>query len=181
MKKALCLCVCLLLCACLCACGQEKKQDTGNKIFGSFTALDIDGTPTDQTIFADTKVTMVNMWATFCGPCIKEMPDIAELNKEYNSTDFKVVGIITDAADRNFANIPANVQKARQIIEQTGADYTHLIPSKSLNDAHLAMVQAVPETVFVDSTGKQIGKTYVGSKSKQEWKEIIDKLLERYK
>ena len=89
MKKALCLCICLLLCACLCACGQGKKQDTGNKIFGSFTALDIDGTPTDQTIFADTKVTMVNMWATFCGPCIKEMPDIAELSKEYNSAIFR--------------------------------------------------------------------------------------------
>ena len=64
-------------------------------------------------------------------------------------------------------------------IDTTNADYLHLLPSPSLNKAYLSKVQAVPETIFVDQKGNQIGESYVGSKSKAEWKNIIDSLLEQ--
>ena len=39
------------------------------------------------------KVVLVNMWATWCGPCIKEMPDLSALSEEYKDKDFKMVGV----------------------------------------------------------------------------------------
>ena len=38
-----------------------------------FSAKDIDGKNVSEAIFADSKITMVNVWGTFCGPCIREM------------------------------------------------------------------------------------------------------------
>ena len=43
---------------------------------------------------------MVNIWATFCSPCIREMPELAELNEAYGD-NFQVIGIVVDAADEN--------------------------------------------------------------------------------
>jgi hypothetical protein len=42
-------------------------------------------------------------------------------------------------------------------------------------------VQAVPETVFLDENGRQVGETYVGSRSEAEWASIIEELLEKVK
>ena len=39
-------------------------------------------------------------------------------------------------------------------------------------------VQVVPTTVFVDGEGKQVGEVYAGSRTEEEWKEIIDELLQ---
>lgn len=55
-------------------------QKAGDKI--SFTATDFKGNPVTSEIFAKNKLTMVNIWGTFCGPCIREMPDLARINKE---------------------------------------------------------------------------------------------------
>ena len=45
-------------------------------VFGSFTAQTLDGTEVTQDIFKETDLTMVNIWGTFCGPCIREMPEL---------------------------------------------------------------------------------------------------------
>ena len=56
----------------------------GTSIFAQsikFSAKDIDGKNVSEKVFADSKITMVNVWGTFCGPCIREMPDLGVLNK----------------------------------------------------------------------------------------------------
>ena len=59
----------------------------------------------------------------------------------------------------------------------TGADYLHLLPSTDLMVAKLQYVSAVPETIFVDSQGNQVGESYLGARSKDQWIAIIDELL----
>lgn len=152
------------------------STEVGECLFGSFATTDMAGEPLNEQIFSDHKLTMVNMWATFCGPCVEEMPYLAELQSEYGE-DLQIIGIVVDAADKNGSILPDKKAEAAAIIEETGADYLHLLPSKSLNQAYLNNVQSVPETVFVDENGHQIGERYLGKKSKAEWARIIKALL----
>ena len=171
------LAVCLL---CLAACGGDEANvpaEKGETLFGSFAAMDLEGNAVNEEIFAGHKLTMVNIWATFCGPCVHEMHTLAALSTAYGD-DFQIIGIPVDITDRNGAVIPAQKATALEIIAQTGANYRHLIPSDSLNKAYLFGVQAVPETVFVDSEGRQVGQSYLGARSEAEWRAIIESLLE---
>lgn len=145
-----------------------------NNVFGEFTSQTLSGEDADQEVFAQADLTMVNIWGTFCGPCIREMPDLGELNKEYADKGFQIVGMISDV------NAPEN-KDALDIIEATGADYTHLILSQDLYINYLSGVQSVPTTIFVDKNGNQVGNVYSGSKSKADWTEIIEKMLETVK
>ncbi len=148
-------------------------------IFSNFEALDINNNKVTQTIFSGKKLTMVNIWATFCGPCIREMPDLKVLSEEYSDQDFQVVGIPVDVTDRKGTVNEELLAAAREIITKTGANYVHILPSKSLLQAKLNQVSSVPETVFVDENGRQVGKSYLGSRTKAQWAKIIDALLEQ--
>jgi thiol-disulfide isomerase/thioredoxin len=152
---------------------QNDEKTIGNPGVNSFISTDIAGETIDQTIFGNHKITLVNIWATFCGPCIDEMPDLAKLNEDYADQGFQVVGIVADAQEGNATEIEA----ALSIVAQTGATYTHILASESLKEAKLRSVQYVPETIFVDASGNQIGESYVGSKNYKNWSKIIESLL----
>lgn len=137
--------------------------------FGVFETLTLDGETVTQEIFKEADLTMVNIWGTFCSPCINEMPDLGELAREYEQKGLQMVGMISDVAE-------AEDETATLIVEETKADYMHLILSQSLYNS-LSQIQVVPTTVFIDSTGKQVGYTYTGSKSKEDWSAIMDEML----
>ncbi|MBQ3075649.1 MAG: TlpA family protein disulfide reductase [Clostridia bacterium] len=162
----------------LCSCAEEPvTTQPSDPVFGDFTAVDLNGNSVDQTVFEDHKLTMVNIWATFCSPCINEMPALAELNTAYGD-DFQIVGIVLDATDQNGNVYPDKKADAESIIQTTGADYRHLLPSPALISAQLGEIQSVPQTVFVDAEGNQVGVTYAGARSKAQWQAIIESLLE---
>ncbi len=153
----------------------ENNADTA--VFGTFTAKDLDGNEVTQDIFASNKLTMVNIWATFCGPCINEMPDLGELAAEYADKGVGIVGIPLDVTDEE-GNIDSYLyNEAVDIVATTKAAYTHIVPVESMFVRKLASVTAVPETVFVDSQGNQVGDCYYGARSKAQWTEIIEELL----
>lgn len=141
----------------------------------TFEAADMEGNEVSSSIFSEAKLTMINVWATYCNPCLQEMPDLGELSGEYDSGEFQIIGVISDVqegADQD------TLDKASSLIEQTGADYPHLLLNESLYEAMLTEVTAVPTTFFFDSNGMVLD-TLVGSRDKDEWKEIIDALLEK--
>ena len=144
----------------------------------SFTAYDLSGVARDETIFSGHKLTMINIWATFCGPCLREMPELGTLAKEYADKGVQVVGIVADVPQQDDGSFDlAQVQNARELAAQAGADYPHLLPSADLVSAKLHAVNAVPETIFVDENGSLVGESYVGARSSQQWAAIIDGLL----
>lgn len=137
--------------------------------FGVFVTQTLDGETATQEIFKEADLTMVNIWGTFCSPCINEMPDLGELAREYEEKGVQLIGMISDVVE-------AKDETATLIVEETGADYTHLILSESLYYS-LSQIQVVPTTVFIDREGKQVGYTYTGSRSKEEWSAIVDEML----
>lgn len=162
--------------------GSAEETDSGEKeesrgVFESFTAQDLDGNPVDQSIFADAELTMINVWGTFCTPCLDEMPDLGELSAEYADQGVQIVGICSDTINMDKELDEKQVEKAKELAEQTGADYLHIAMSGDLVDTLLPQVMAVPMTIFVDSEGKQVGNAYMGAKSKADWALIIDETL----
>ena len=123
------------------------------------------------------KLTLVNIWATFCGPCIQEMPELGKLSASYKDKGVQIVGIVADSSDSSGVPIQKAVTLAKEIVSKTGANYEHILASTSLNKQLLNTVSAVPTTIFVDENGNQVGKAYLGARSGSEWAKIIDGLL----
>lgn len=156
----------------------ESQEGAGDDSgFTKFTTLDIYKNEVNQDIFKDYDLTMINIWGTFCGPCLKEMPDLAEIHNEYKEKGFQVVGVVMDVYNSDGTLSVSQVDTAVEIAEKTGANYTHLLPSVELINGKLKDVTAIPETIFVDQEGNLVGKSYLGAKSKNDWIEIIDSLL----
>lgn len=155
---------------------QADPAKTG--VLSTFTSIDLEGNTVDATVFSGKKLTMVNIWATFCGPCLREMPELGELHQEYGDQGVQIIGIPVDTLDRQGNLSEEMIALAQDIVSKTGADYLHILPSDSLNQAKLNQVTAVPETIFVNEDGEQVGESYLGARSKKDWAKIIDALLE---
>lgn len=105
-----------------------------------FSTVDRFGNIYDESIFAEYKVTMINIWEPWCGPCIEEMPDIEQLYQEKKDKGFLVLGVFSD-----YGNLES-------VIQQTGVNYP-LIERVQCFDNIAKKTGAVPTTVFVDSEG----------------------------
>ena len=153
-----------------------SEQPSAAGILSQFSAQDLEGNSFDQTMLQDHTLTMVNVWATFCTPCINEMPDLGTLAQEYQDQGVQIVGLVSDVLTMDGSLDQDQMELAREIVAPTSADYTHLVPSEDLYFL-LGQISSVPTTFFVDENGAQVGGTYVGSKDKEQWQEVIDQLL----
>ena len=164
----------------LTACGQGESGGESSRqvtVFEDFTAQDLDGNPVDESIFADCDVTMINLWGTFCGPCLQEMPDLGEISDEYADKGFQIVGICTDAVNLDGEILEDVVETAKADAQETGADYLHIVPVGEIFTDLLPRVTGVPTTIFVDSKGQQIGLADIGAKDKDAWIQVIEEKL----
>lgn len=133
--------------------GKEEKKEK----FPEFKTTDTNGNEVTEKIFSDKDITMVNVWGTFCGPCINEMP---ELQKIYESLpkNANLIGIAADVPE----GMKDGVDNAKHIEEQTGVKYTNLTVSDSLA-SFTKQFYAVPSTIFVDKDGNIIGELVLGA------------------
>jgi len=148
---------------------EEKKEK-----FPEFKTTDTNGNEVTEKIFADKDITMVNIWRTFCGPCINEMP---ELQKIYESLpdNANLIGIAADVPE----GVKDGVDNAKHIEEQTGVKYTNLTVSDSLAP-FARQFYAVPSTIFVDKDGNIIGDLVLGANI-DSYIENLQKVLTEWK
>ncbi|WP_310602344.1 TlpA family protein disulfide reductase [Anaerosporobacter sp.] len=139
--------------------------------FSSFVSYDLEGNEVTQDILADADLTVLNIWGTFCGPCIREMPELGEIAEEYTERGVQIIGLVSDVSDES------GITKAKEIVEKTGANYLHILPTQDLYDCYLKDVMAVPETLFLDRNGN-ILDSIVGANDKATWISLIDAALE---
>ena len=107
------------------------------------------------------KPLIINVWASWCGPCRAEMGSLERLAKQYNGRDFNVIGISTD----DYQN------KAMAFIEQTGITFENYHDSKLILETMLG-ANTIPLTVLVDEHGRILEKV----RGAREWDspEIVD-------
>ncbi len=143
----------------------------------AFSLEDIAGKTYTNEMFQDYKLTMVNVFTTWCTPCINEIPDLEKLNQEMAEQGVAVAGIVLDAVDEEGNIDEEAVQKAELLAERTGATYPFLIPDADGLNGRLKGIDAVPETFFVDQEGNIVGETFAGSRSFDDWKTIVEAQL----
>lgn len=95
------------------------------------------------------RVALVNLWATWCAPCRKEMPDLARLQKELGSKDFEVVAI---SVDRKGAEASA------AFLKETGADNLALYVEPTTRVVNDLQALGLPSTLLIDREGREIGR-----------------------
>lgn len=138
----------------------------------AFEGTDLEGNTVSSHILSRSKLTMINVWATYCGPCLSEMPELGELAAEYDPKDFQLIGIIDDVLEGEDQSV------AETLVQQTGANYTHLLLNESIYYSLLTDVTAVPTTFFLDQNGTVLD-TVIGAMEKSAWEEKINGLLEK--
>lgn len=151
-----------------------NENNTESVNLGEFSIKDIEGNTYTQELFADYDITMINLFTTWCSPCVREIPDLEKLNNEMADQGVQVVGIVLDSVDQKGNVLDTVVEQAKLLAERTEAAYPFLIPDKSNLNGRLMGIDAVPETFFVDKDGNIIGETYTGSRSLEDWKAIIE-------
>lgn len=113
------------------------------------------------------KPLIINVWASWCGPCRSEMGSLERLSKRYGGKQFNIIGISTDD----------DFNAAASYISQSKITFENYIDSKVFLENMLG-ANAIPLTVFVDAQGRVIEKVH----GAQEWDspevvEAIGKLL----
>jgi thiol-disulfide isomerase/thioredoxin len=88
------------------------------------------------------KVVMLNFWASWCGPCRKEMPLLDEMHKRYNKVGFELFGV----------NVEKNTADAEKLLRDLGTGFPILWDSDS-RVSKLFGVNAMPTTVLIDKDG----------------------------
>ena len=159
-----------------------EDREIGSNL-GAFESADMDGNVVTEAIFADKDVTVLNVWATFCDPCIREMPDLEKLSEEFPD-NVQVVGVVIDTppagaetggeADQ-WGGDADNIDLARKICTETGVKYTNILASESVLQM-LSNVEAVPTTFILDRSGNIISKPFVGADI-EGYKNAVDEYL----
>lgn len=139
---------------------QNKEVETEVSIkIPDFTTYDLEGNEVTQEIFSEKDLTVVNIWGTYCGPCIGEMPELGSWAKELED-NVQIIGLVIDIADENDTK---QIEKAKKIVSQADANFTHLIGNYYEFRQLYSTVQAVPTTIFIDSEGNIVGEPIVGA------------------
>lgn len=150
----------------------QPSEEEYAPIFIAFEGTDLEGNAVSQEIFSRSKLTMVNVWATYCNPCLREMPGLGELAAEYDGSEFQIIGIVSDVWEGEDRAL------VESLIQEMEADYPHLLANDSIGSALLSSVSSLPTTFFFDGDGAYLGGV-VGSKEKSDWEELIHELLEK--
>ncbi len=112
-------------------------------------------------------VILVNFWASWCGPCLQEMPLLNNIHKKYEPLGFTVLGV----------NVEENSDNARAFLADRGVDFPVLLDNKNLV-SKLYDVVVMPTTVLVDRDGN-MRFLHQGYKSGDEaqYRKMVKKLL----
>lgn len=156
--------------------GNSQNPGTGTSL-GEFTMQDINGQTYTQDIFQDYDLTMVNIFTTWCSPCVAEIPDLEEIHRTMADKGVNVVGVVLDILDENGEINEDSLKQAQLLAEQTGATYPFLIPDESYMNGRLIGIEGFPETFFVDKNGNIVGETYSGSGDLEYWTDVVEQEL----
>ena len=132
-----------------------------------FIHSDLEGNPVPVTRF-DGQAVLLNFWATWCAPCVEEMPMLSEIHDRYRPRGFVVVGVALDKPDR-----------AAAFARKLGVSYPVLV-----GEADVVMTGRrygntsgmLPYSVLVDAEGV-IRWTYLGALERSELVSRLDRLV----
>jgi thiol-disulfide isomerase/thioredoxin len=95
------------------------------------------------------RVVLLNLWATWCAPCRKEMPTLNDLQKQLGSKDFEVIALSVDRK---------GLEASSAFLKETGADSLGLYVDATTQSLEDLQAFGLPVTLLVDRKGREIGR-----------------------
>ena len=142
-----------------------KKTAVGQKYI-DFAMNDPKGKEVKLSDFiGKNKYTLVDFWASWCGPCKKEMPNVVAAYKEYNKKGFGIVGVSLDN----------DGDKWKEAIKTWGMTWPQMSDLKGWNCEGAAIygVRSIPATVLIDQEGNIIARNLRGEAIKEKLSELL--------
>ncbi len=110
-------------------------------------------------------VVLIDFWASWCGPCIRELPTVKAAYEKYHAKGFDILGVSLDSQKENW------VKK----IDEIGMPWKHISDLKGWQSSHAALytVTSIPQTVLLDKNGLIIQRNLRGEALGEKLKEIF--------
>ena len=149
---------------------EEEKTAAVDAVTEAISGLqNVNGnTVKSQDIFGGHKITMLNIWATTYTACISEMPELIQLNKEFEKKGGQIVGLVFDAVEDDL------ILEAQEIVKDLNIDFLTLLPNDTLRKQFDAM--SYPITYFINQKGEIVGEPFMGARV-AGYREMMEKYL----
>ncbi len=132
-----------------------------------FTQNDVDGKPVKLSVYREKSYVLLDFWASWCGPCRQENPNVVRVYNKYKNRNFKILGVSLDKATGKADWL--------QAIKDDGLTWTQVSDLKFWNNeaASLYFVQSIPQNYLIDPNGKIIAKNLRGAELEAKLIEVL--------
>ena len=160
----------ILLPVFLIICSEVEKNNSKEDEEIDFVFNDLDDKPVRLSDFRG-KVVLVDVWATWCGPCIEEIPGFINLYKKYRDKGLEIIGIATDVEGKRVV---------KPFAEKFKMNYTIVIGGQREVTKVFGPVRYIPTTFLIDEKGI-IKNKYIGYRSEEDFEKDMKILLNNIK
>ena len=150
---------------------KQAESDKEDKKFPEFTAKTVSGEDISSDLFKDSKLTVINVWGSWCGPCVQEIPELQKLYESMKDKDVNVIGLAQDAG--------TDLDAVKEIIDKNKVTYQNIVPEGATEDFVMS-IMAFPTTFFVDSDRNIVG-VIQGNRNLEAFTAAVEGVLEKLK
>nr|WP_314757446.1 TlpA disulfide reductase family protein [uncultured Lachnoanaerobaculum sp.] len=150
---------------------KQAESDKEDKKFPEFSAKTVSGEDISSDLFKDSKLTVVNVWGSWCGPCVQEIPELQKLYESMKDKDVNVIGLAQDAG--------TDLDAVKEIIDKNKVTYQNIVPEGATEDFVMS-IMAFPTTFFVDSDRNIVG-VIQGNRNLEAFTAAVEGVLEKLK